>query len=50
MESKVKVQHDKTKLFGFERLYFYKVKNLDFTLVKKRNQPVVQKREINISK
>ena len=34
MGSKVKVQHDKTKLFGFERLYFYKVKNLDFTLVK----------------
>ena len=34
MESKVKVQHGKTKLFGFEMLYFYEVKNLVFTLLK----------------
>ena len=44
---KVKLQHNKKNLFGFERLYFYEV-TLQYSC-KKCNQPVVQKSEINIS-
>ena len=46
LESKVKLQHNKKNLFGFEQLYFYEV-TLQYSC-KKRSKPVVQKSEINI--